>query len=229
MAGRVIWPCLFCVKDERTGVWMRIETIHVGEMGTNCYLAWDEATGRGFLVDPGEQAEKIIRVCSRYQVTLEAVLLTHGHFDHIMAAKKIRQQYQIPVYAGVHEEELLADSEMNLSGMWAVPYTMKADKLVSDNEVLTIAGMELTVIETPGHTPGGVCYYIKKENVLFAGDTLFCESYGRTDFPGGSMFALLRSLRGKLFVLPEETDVYPGHGQATSIGYEKTHNPAAGM
>ncbi len=211
-----------------TGDWMRIETIHVGEMGTNCYLAWDEITNRGFLVDPGEQAEKIIRVCSRYQVKSEAVLLTHGHFDHIMAAKKIRQQYEIPVYAGIHEEELLADSQMNLSGMWAVPYTMKADKLVNDNEVLTIAGMEITVLETPGHTSGGVCYYIKKENVLFAGDTLFCESYGRTDFPGGSMFALLRSLRGKLFVLPEETDVYPGHGQATSIGYEKTHNPAAG-
>ncbi len=212
-----------------TGDWMRIETIHVGEMGTNCYLAWDETTNRGFLVDPGEQAEKIIRVCSRYQVKPEAVLLTHGHFDHIMAAKKIRQQYEIPVYAGTHEEELLADSEMNLSAMWAVPYTMKADKLVNDNEVLSIAGMEITVLETPGHTSGGVCYYIKKENVLFAGDTLFCESYGRTDFPGGSMFALLRSLRGKLFVLPEETDVYPGHGQATSIGYEKTHNPAAGM
>lgn len=211
-----------------TGDWMRIETIHVGEMGTNCYLAWDEITNRGFLVDPGEQAEKIIRVCSRYQVKPEAVLLTHGHFDHIMAAKKIRQQYEIPVYAGIHEEELLADSQMNLSGMWAVPYTMKADKLVNDNEVLTIAGMEITVLETPGHTSGGVCYYIKKENVLFAGDTLFCESYGRTDFPDGSMFALLRSLRGKLFVLPEETDVYPGHGQATSIGYEKTHNPAAG-
>lgn len=208
---------------------MRIETIHVGEMGTNCYLAWDEITNRGFLVDPGEQAEKIIRVCSRYQIKPEAVLLTHGHFDHIMAAKKIRQQYAIPVYAGIHEEDLLADSEMNLSGMWAVPYTMKADKLVNDNEVLTIAGMEITVIETPGHTQGGVCYYIKKENVLFAGDTLFCESYGRTDFPGGSMFALLRSLRGKLFVLPEETDVYPGHGQATSIGYEKAHNPAAGV
>ncbi len=207
---------------------MRIETIHVGEMGTNCYLAWDAVTGRGFLVDPGEQAEKIIRVCSSYQVTPEAVLLTHGHFDHIMAAKKIRQQYQIPVYVGVHEEELLADSQMNLSGMWAIPYTMKADKLVNDNEVLSIAGMELTVIETPGHTPGGVCYYIRKERVLFAGDTLFCESYGRTDFPGGSMFALLRSLRGKLFVLPEETEVYPGHGQATSIGYEKMHNPAAG-
>ena len=187
---------------------MRIETIMVGQMGTNCYLAWDEESKRGFLVDPGEQADKIIRVCSRYEIKPEAILLTHGHFDHIMAAKKVKEYYQIPVYAGIHEEELLADAEKNLSAMWAEGFT---------------------VIETPGHTSGGVCYYIEKEHVLFAGDTLFFESYGRTDFPGGSMFSLIRSLGKKLFVLPDETDVYPGHGQVTSIGYEKTHNPAAGM
>ena len=155
--------------------------------------------------------------------------MTHGHFDHIMAAKKVKEYYQIPVYAGIHEEELLADAEKNLSAMWAEGFTMKADDLVVDNQKIEIAGMKITVIETPGHTSGGVCYYIEKEHVLFAGDTLFFESYGRTDFPGGSMFSLIRSLGKKLFVLPDETDVYPGHGQATSIGYEKTHNPAAGM
>ena len=208
---------------------MRIETIMVGQMGTNCYLAWDEESKRGFLVDPGEQADKIIRVCSRYEIKPEAILLTHGHFDHIMAAKKVKEYYQIPVYAGIHEEELLADAEKNLSAMWAEGFTMKADELVVDNQKLEIAGMKITVIETPGHTSGGVCYYIEKEHVLFAGDTLFFESYGRTDFSGGSMFALIRSLGKKLFVLPDETDVYPGHGQVTSIGYEKTHNPAAGM
>ena len=127
------------------------------------------------------------------------------------------------------EEELLADAEKNLSAMWAEGFTMKADELVVDNQKIEIAGMKITVIETPGHTSGGVCYYIEKEHVLFAGDTLFFESYGRTDFPGGSMFSLIRSLGKKLFALPDETDVYPGHGQATSIGYEKTHNPAAGM
>ncbi len=146
-----------------------------------------------------------------------------------MAAKKVKEYYQIPVYAGIHEEELLADAQKNLSAMWAEGFTMKADELVVDNQKLEIAGMKITVIETPGHTSGGVCYYIEKEHVLFAGDTLFFESYGRTDFSGGSMFSLIRSLGKKLFVLPDETDVYPGHGQATSIGYEKTHNPAAGM
>ena len=176
-----------------------------------------------------EQADKIIRVCSRYEIKPEAILLTHGHFDHIMAAKKVKEYYQIPVYAGIHEEELLADAQKNLSAMWAEGFTMKADELVVDNQKIEIAGMKITVIETPGHTSGGVCYYIEKEHVLFAGDTLFFESYGRTDFPGGSMFSLIRSLGKKLFVLPDETDVYPGHGQATSIGYEKTHNPAAGM
>ena len=176
---------------------MRIETIMVGQMGTNCYLAWDEESKRGFLVDPGEQADKIIRVCSRYEIKPEAILLTHGHFDHIMAAKKVKEYYQIPVYAGIHEEELLADAQKNLSAMWAEGFTMKADELVVDNQKIEIAGMKVTVIETPGHTSGGVCYYIEKEP--------------------------------ELFVLPDETDVYPGHGQATSIGYEKTHNPAAGM
>ena len=106
---------------------MRIETIMVGQMGTNCYLAWDEESKRGFLVDPGEQADKIIRVCSRYEIKPEAILLTHGHFDHIMAAKKVKEYYQIPVYAGIHEEELLADAEKNLSAMWAEGFTMKAD------------------------------------------------------------------------------------------------------
>ena len=103
---------------------MRIETIMVGQMGTNCYLAWDEESKRGFLVDPGEQADKIIRVCSRYEIKPEAILLTHGHFDHIMAAKKVKEYYQIPVYAGIHEEELLADAEKNLSAMWAEGFTI---------------------------------------------------------------------------------------------------------
>ena len=161
---------------------MRIETIMVGQMGTNCYLAWDEESKRGFLVDPGEQADKIIRVCSRYEIKPEAILLTHGHFDHIMAAKKVKEYYQIPVYAGIHEEELLADAEKNLSAMWAEGFTMKADELVVDNQKIEIAGMKITVIETPGHTSGGVCYYIEKEHVLFAGDTLFFESYGRNRF-----------------------------------------------
>ena len=117
---------------------MRIETIMVGQMGTNCYLAWDEESKRGFLVDPGEQADKIIRVCSRYEIKPEAILLTHGHFDHIMAAKKVKEYYQIPVYAGIHEEELLADAEKNLSAMWAEGFTMKADDPLSQKRICSV-------------------------------------------------------------------------------------------
>lgn len=208
---------------------MRVETIIVGDMSTNCYLAWDEESRRGFLVDPGAQADKIIAVCSRFQVQPEAILLTHGHFDHIMAARKLKEHFGISVYAGAGEQKLLGNSRANLSGVWAKSFTMQADCTVTDKEQLQLAGMEITVLETPGHTEGGVCYYLEKEGTLFAGDTLFCESCGRTDFPGGSMFALIRSIRSKLLVLPEETAVYPGHGEETSIGYEKQHNPAAGF
>ena len=135
----------------------------------------------------------------------------------------MKEYYQIPVYAGIHEEELLADAEKNLSAMWAEGFTMKADELVVDNQKIEIAGMKITVIETPGHTSGGVCYYIEKETCAVCGRYVVFESYGRTDFPGGSMFSLIRSLGKKLFVLPDETDVYPGHGQATSIGYRKNN------
>ena len=209
---------------------MKIYTLPIGPLQANCYVLVDETTGKAAVFDAGGYNERPAALVENEDVNeVEYIFLTHGHFDHIMAAKKVKEYYQIPVYAGIYEEELLADAEKNLSAMWAEGFTMKADELVVDNQKIEIAGMKITVIETPGHTLGGVCYYIEKEHVLFAGDTLFFESYGRTDFPGGSMFSLIRSLGKKLFVLPDETDVYPGHGQATSIGYEKTHNPAAGM
>ena len=203
--------------------------IHLGDIEGEEDIIQELAGGETIMVPGNNDFFSPLPREREIELAGKKVLLTHGHFDHIMAAKKVKEYYQIPVYAGIHEEELLADAQKNLSAMWAEGFTMKADELVVDNQKLEIAGMKITVIETPGHTSGGVCYYIEKEHVLFAGDTLFFESYGRTDFSGGSMFSLIRSLGKKLFVLPDETDVYPGHGQATSIGYEKTHNPAAGM
>ena len=177
-------------------------------------------------MDPGAQAEKIAAVCDRLGVQPEAILLTHGHFDHIMAVDALRRQYDIPVYAGAQEAEVLSSSVKNLSGIWASAFTVSADRFLKDREQIEIAGMQLCVISTPGHTPGGVCYYAKVQGVLFSGDTLFRDSYGRTDFPGGSTAALFTSIRNRLLPLPEETVVYPGHGSETDIGYEKKYNPA---
>ena len=206
---------------------MKIETLVLGGLETNCYLVYDEAERRGFLVDPADDALNITAKLNALGVTPEAVLLTHGHVDHIMAADELRSFYQIPVLAHEAEAALLEDPMKNLSGLWAAPYRLKADRLLKDHEKLTIAGMELEVFHTPGHTKGGVCYYLEKEGVLLAGDTLFCESYGRTDFPGGSFGELRNSITNILFLLPDEVTVYSGHSAETTIGHEKRYNPMA--
>ena len=204
---------------------MRIETIMVGQMGTNCYLAWDEESKRGFLVDPGEQADKIIRVCSRYEIKPEAILLTHGHFDHIGGAAELKKASGAKVYALAEEKKVCRTPELNLSAQMPPVVTIEADEWLTDGQTVETAGISFQVIATPGHTVGGCCYYCKEGGFLFSGDTLFEESVGRTDFPTGSMSSLVRSVKEKLFVLPEDTKVYPGHGDITTIGREKQYNP----
>ena len=204
---------------------MRIETIMVGQMGTNCYLAWDEESKRGFLVDPGEQADKIIRVCSRYEIKPEAILLTHGHFDHIGGAAELKKASGAKVYALAEEKKVCRTPELNLSAKMPPVVTIEADEWLTDGQTVETAGISFQVIATPGHTVGGCCYYCKEGGFLFSGDTLFEESVGRTDFPTGSMSSLVRSVKEKLFVLPEDTKVYPGHGDITTIGREKQYNP----
>ena len=203
---------------------MRIETLVLGEIETNCYLVFDEASGAGFVIDPAADAARIVAAIQKYAVKPEAVLLTHGHFDHMMAAGELRERYGIPVYAGEKETGLLADARANLSGLWAEPYTLKADILIRNRQVLTIAGKEILALHTPGHTQGGMSYYLEDEHVLFSGDTLFRESYGRTDFPGGS-FAQIKESVQTLLKLPDDTVVYPGHGEETDIAHEKAYNP----
>ena len=153
------------------------------------------------------------------------ILLTHGHFDHIMAADEVRKKYNIPIYASEKEETTLLNPRVNLSAFGRGNCTLDADVYLKDLEVVEMAGFSVQMIETPGHTVGSCCYYLKDEGVLFSGDTVFQGSVGRTDFPEGSTAAIVRSLHRLLDALPDETEVYPGHDASTTIGYEKRYNP----
>lgn len=204
---------------------MWIERFIVGMVGTNCYVISNEETSECFLIDPGAYSDKMITYIRENALKPQAVLLTHGHFDHIMGLDEVLKQFSVPVYAQEQEEILLKDASYNASVSYGLAYTFSGASYIKDGQVLELAGMKIRVIHTPGHTIGGCCYYIEAENVLFSGDTLFHDSVGRTDFPTGSQSQLVRSIREKLLDLPEETVVYPGHMSETTIGHEKKYNP----
>ncbi|MDO4321528.1 MAG: MBL fold metallo-hydrolase [Lachnospiraceae bacterium] len=204
---------------------LQIETMVLGMMATNCYLALNKETKRLFIIDPAAEPERIISKIDALGAEPEAILLTHGHFDHIGAADALRDRYGIPVCALDEEQEICENPENNLSMMCGRSFTVKADRFFHDGETIELAGMQIRVLHTPGHTSGGACYYIPQEDVLFSGDTLFCGSVGRTDFPTGSMSSLRDSIHTRLFTLPEDTLVFPGHEESTDIGYEKRYNP----
>ncbi len=204
---------------------LQVTTLTLGMMATNCYLAQNKETDEMLVFDPGDEAERIIRQITEQKGNPEAILLTHGHFDHIGAVDAIKERYDIPVYAPEKEREILMDPEKNLTGLYGTGYTLEADRYLADNEEILLAGFKIKVLYTPGHTSGSACYYFPDEDVLFSGDTLFYCSVGRTDFPTGSTMQIHRSIHERLFVLPEETEVFPGHDAATTIQYEKQNNP----
>ena len=205
---------------------MKIQNFVLGMVGTNCYLVVNEEEKQCILIDPAVYSGEIAEQIRREGLDLRAILLTHGHFDHIMGIDGFRKEFpEIPVYAHREEEALLRDASMNASLELGRQYTFSGAAYVEDDDVLDLAGMQFQVIHTPGHTIGGCCYYLQEEKVLFSGDTLFRESIGRTDFPTGNGGQLMRSIREKLFTLPEETAVYPGHMERTTIGDEKKYNP----
>ena len=205
---------------------MKIQNFVLGMVGTNCYLVVNEEEKQCILIDPAVYSGEIAEQIRREGLDLRAILLTHGHFDHIMGIDGFRKEFpEIPVYAHREEEALLRDASMNASLEFGRQYTFSGAAYAEDGDVLDLAGMQFQVIHTPGHTIGGCCYYLQEEKVLFSGDTLFRESIGRTDFPTGNSGQLMRSIREKLFTLPEETAVYPGHMERTTIGDEKKYNP----
>lgn len=204
---------------------MKIEKFVIGMIGTNCYIVENEETKECFLIDPAACPPEMVTHIRQKGLHVQAILLTHGHFDHIMGIDGFLKEFPVPVYAHEEEKALLNDAELNASAEYSAGYTFSGAEYVRDGQTLELAGIKIQVLYTPGHTIGGCCYYIQEEGVLFSGDTLFYGSTGRTDFPTGSQSRLIRSIREKLLVLPDETKVYPGHMSETSIGFERMYNP----
>ncbi len=198
-----------------------IECFTVGPIGTNCYLLLDEETKEAFLVDPGDEAEYLISELNRREVRLRAVLLTHGHFDHVLAVSAVKEAYPgAEVLMGERERPMAENEDLN-SGFPGQHCSYAVDRYLAGGEEISLAGVTLRVLETPGHTAGSVCYYAEELGVLFAGDTLFYHSYGRYDLPTGSVRDLRESLTTLLTTLPEEVQVLPGHGRTTTIKEER--------
>jgi len=204
---------------------IKIITKVLGSVGTNCYFIVNVSTKDTIIIDPADNPTAIESVVLENGLIPQAILLTHGHFDHILAANKIKEKYNIPLIACDKEKNVIENSSLNLSSSFGRRVELKNVQYVQDTQLLDIAGFSIKVIHTPGHTEGSVCYYFSNEDVLISGDTLFCESIGRSDFPTGGLSQIIRSIKEKLFILPGKTIVYPGHGDSTTIEYEKKYNP----
>jgi len=204
---------------------IKIGRMMLGVCQTNCYFVYREGSSKVIFIDPADYGDQIFQAMKNNGFEVAAILLTHGHFDHIWGCSRLRQLTSAPVYAYEGEEEVLLSSDLNVSAGAGRACTVKANTLLKDGEEVTIEGMTFKLIATPGHTQGSCCYYFEEANMLISGDTLFEESVGRTDLPTGSMSTLVRSVKDKLFVLPDDVVVYPGHGDSTTIGHEKKYNP----
>ncbi|MDR3365290.1 MAG: MBL fold metallo-hydrolase [Clostridiales Family XIII bacterium] len=216
---------------------MKIKPYAVGSIGTNSYLVWDEESGEAMLVDPGAFEPAIEREIAESGLSLKYIALTHGHGDHIGGVKGFQAAHPGALLAaGAGEAGFLGDAEQNGSQMFfGEKIALAPDVLLGEGDGLLLGALRFCVIETPGHTPGGVAFYIAEADraltgqafsgTAFTGDTLFRASVGRTDLAGGDFAALGDSIRNKLFALPDDTLVLPGHMDATTIGFERKHNP----
>ena len=203
----------------------KVEGYQVGQIMTNCYLVSNEETKELVIIDPGDQADLLARKIDESGAKPMAILLTHGHFDHVLAVNELAEQYQIPVYAHENEKKQLHSTAVEFFPHLGRSGEIRVDHFISGEPLLKLAGFEIKVFMTPGHTQGGVCYYFEKEGLLFSGDTLFAGAIGRSDLYGGDYDCEIRSLMEKILPLEGDTRVYPGHGESTDIATERSTNP----
>lgn len=197
----------------------------LGLVSTNAYIVYNKETKKAIMIDPAASPTELIGELEENGLTLEAIFLTHGHFDHIMALDAIRNKYNVKAYIYDIEEKLIESPYLNGSELFiGRGFSTHADILINEETTLDFLGFNWKVIHTPGHTRGSCCYYIEEEKLLLAGDTLSFRTYGRTDLPTGSEEEMCDSIINKLFLLPDDVVALPGHERSTNIGYEKTRN-----
>lgn len=203
---------------------MKIEMFPLGPLMTNAYLVYDPAQEAGILFDPGMNPAPLIKRIKEIKVQIEAILLTHAHFDHIGGLEEVRELTQAPVYIHEQESDWLTNPQLNSSGLWMQEIVCQpAESILYGGEEIHLLNKKFQVLHTPGHSPGSVSYLCG--SYLFSGDVLFKNSVGRTDLPGGNWDVLMKSIQQQLLTLPDETQVLCGHGPITSIGVERKYNP----
>ncbi len=202
------------------------EILPVGMLQCNCSIFGDEQSHEAIVIDPGDNIDEILAILERHALRVKTIVITHAHIDHIGGAAKLKAATGAPVLMNANDQELYDHLDVQASWLGMEPPAQTAiDDAARDGDVLTLGPAEFRVLHTPGHTQGSISLWIPAENKLIAGDTLFRDSIGRTDLPGGNPRQILRSIEDKLLKLPEETVVVPGHGANTTIGREKERNP----
>lgn len=197
----------------------------MGVCATNCYYVYRDGFTEVMVFDPADRGGDIYHAITEKGFHIRAILLTHGHFDHIWGAEELREKSGAKIYAYEKEQPLCESSDLNLSAQMGRACTIKPDYYLKDGEKVQVGDLTCKLLATPGHTAGSCCYYFENDGIVMSGDTLFCQSVGRTDFPTGSMSDIVRSVKEKLMALPDEVKVYPGHGEITTIGFERENNP----
>jgi glyoxylase-like metal-dependent hydrolase (beta-lactamase superfamily II) len=202
---------------------LRVEPLIVGPLFSNCYIVWDDSVNEGVVIDPGDDADIILKRVKELDVSVSYILATHGHFDHVGAVMPLKRELKAEFLAHKGDFFFIENGESS-ARRWGIDIEQppKPDRFIEDGDKVKIGKLELKVIHTPGHSPGGVSFL--HDRMLFCGDTLFQGNIGRTDFRKGSFEELSRSIKTRLYILPDDTVVYTGHGPVTSIGDEKRYN-----